>query len=255
VQRKIVMCSNLLCTACGVCHSDLHVINKDQPYPIPCVLGHEITGEVVEHGAHTDPATVHRFCAFFIPALLSNSPTHPSTWQFFFATYLIPHLPTYPFFNFFFTTYLFPTPPIHPFCTSSFATLSHLQPTYPPTDPFCNFLLLHISFPTYLARKFALLLLPPISFPSHPPILHLFFCYVSQLAYSATTASFGDDPVVAYIRTRIHRDLQLEILLFNAYCAKGILKEREGEWGLQTASGFTCGGLLYHALWWLLLLC
>jgi hypothetical protein len=46
--------------ACGVCHSDLHVINKDQPYPIPCVLGHEITGEVVEHGAHTDPATVHR---------------------------------------------------------------------------------------------------------------------------------------------------------------------------------------------------
>jgi Zn-dependent alcohol dehydrogenase len=60
VQRKIVMCSNLLCTACGVCHSDLHVINKDQPYPIPCVLGHEITGEVVEHGAHTDPATVHR---------------------------------------------------------------------------------------------------------------------------------------------------------------------------------------------------
>jgi len=46
--------------ACGVCHSDLHVINKDQPYPIPCVLGHEITGEVVEHGKHTDPATVQR---------------------------------------------------------------------------------------------------------------------------------------------------------------------------------------------------
>jgi D-arabinose 1-dehydrogenase-like Zn-dependent alcohol dehydrogenase len=53
-----------LCAACGVCHSDLHVINKDQPYPIPCVLGHEITGEVVEHGKHTDPATVKRFGSY-----------------------------------------------------------------------------------------------------------------------------------------------------------------------------------------------
>jgi hypothetical protein len=162
------MCSNLLCAACGVCHSDLHVIKKDQPYPIPCVLGHEITGEVVEHGAHTDPATVQRFCAFFIPALLSNSPTHPSILQFVFATYLIPHIPTYPFFNFLLLTISF---------TSSFAT--YLIP-HPPTH-FALFLLLCIS---------------------------------SQLAYSTTTASFGDDPVVAYIRTRIHRDLQLEILLF-----------------------------------------
>ncbi|KAG0586878.1 hypothetical protein KC19_2G124300 [Ceratodon purpureus] len=46
--------------ACGVCHSDLHVINQDLPYPIPCVLGHEITGEVVEHGKHTDSATIQR---------------------------------------------------------------------------------------------------------------------------------------------------------------------------------------------------
>jgi D-arabinose 1-dehydrogenase-like Zn-dependent alcohol dehydrogenase len=46
--------------ACGVCHSDLHVINGDQPYPIPVVLGHEITGEVVEHGPHTDQATRNR---------------------------------------------------------------------------------------------------------------------------------------------------------------------------------------------------
>jgi D-arabinose 1-dehydrogenase-like Zn-dependent alcohol dehydrogenase len=44
-----------LCAACGVCHSDLHVINKDQPYPIPCVLG---------HGKHTDPATVKRFGSY-----------------------------------------------------------------------------------------------------------------------------------------------------------------------------------------------
>jgi hypothetical protein len=142
------MCRNLLCAACGVCHSDLHVINKDQPYPIPCVLGHEITGEVVEHGAHTDPATVHRFRAFFIPALLSNSPTHPSILQFVFATYLIAHLPTYPFSVFFY--YLSLSPPTHPsifhffFCyTISFTTylpihfaiffryISHSPPTRP----------------------------------------------------------------------------------------------------------------------------
>ncbi|KAL2651915.1 hypothetical protein R1flu_020043 [Riccia fluitans] len=46
--------------ACGVCHSDLHVIKADQPYPSPVVLGHEITGEVVEHGPHTDAATLKR---------------------------------------------------------------------------------------------------------------------------------------------------------------------------------------------------
>ncbi|BBM98128.1 succinate semialdehyde reductase (NADPH) [Marchantia polymorpha subsp. ruderalis] len=46
--------------ACGVCHSDLHVIKADQPYPSPVVLGHEITGEVVEHGPHTDEATRKR---------------------------------------------------------------------------------------------------------------------------------------------------------------------------------------------------
>lgn len=59
-HRNLILLRALGSTACGVCHSDLHVINKDQPYPIPCVLGHEITGEVVEHGKHTDPATVQR---------------------------------------------------------------------------------------------------------------------------------------------------------------------------------------------------
>ncbi|XP_078153113.1 uncharacterized protein LOC144548311 [Carex rostrata] len=39
---------------CGVCHSDLHVMKGELPFPSPCVIGHEITGEVVEHGAHTD---------------------------------------------------------------------------------------------------------------------------------------------------------------------------------------------------------
>ncbi|GLT53254.1 hypothetical protein SLA2020_265390 [Shorea laevis] len=36
--------------ACGVCHSDLHVMTGELPFASPCVVGHEITGEVVEHG-------------------------------------------------------------------------------------------------------------------------------------------------------------------------------------------------------------
>ncbi|MCO5571427.1 hypothetical protein L7F22_025167 [Adiantum nelumboides] len=47
--------------ACGVCHSDLHIIKKDQPFPLPAVLGHEVAGEVVEHGRLTDEATIKRF--------------------------------------------------------------------------------------------------------------------------------------------------------------------------------------------------
>lgn len=31
-------------TACGVCHSDLHVVDGDFPSPLPMVLGHEVTG-------------------------------------------------------------------------------------------------------------------------------------------------------------------------------------------------------------------
>src|SRR5258708_24916791 len=42
--------------ACGVCHSDLHVANGDWPQIVPItkkplILGHEITGRVVEKGA------------------------------------------------------------------------------------------------------------------------------------------------------------------------------------------------------------
>lgn len=46
---------------CGVCHSDLHIIKKHQPFTLPVVLGHEVTGEVVEHGPLTDTATINRF--------------------------------------------------------------------------------------------------------------------------------------------------------------------------------------------------
>ena len=33
-------------TACGACHTDLHVIKDETPFPTPAVLGHEITGTV-----------------------------------------------------------------------------------------------------------------------------------------------------------------------------------------------------------------
>lgn len=47
--------------ACGVCHSDLHVIKGEIPFASPCVVGHEITGEVVEHGPLTDGKIIERF--------------------------------------------------------------------------------------------------------------------------------------------------------------------------------------------------
>jgi S-(hydroxymethyl)glutathione dehydrogenase/alcohol dehydrogenase len=36
--------------ACGVCASDLHVVDGDLPEPVPLVLGHEASGVVVETG-------------------------------------------------------------------------------------------------------------------------------------------------------------------------------------------------------------
>ncbi|KAL2498501.1 GroES-like zinc-binding alcohol dehydrogenase family protein [Abeliophyllum distichum] len=47
--------------ACGVCHSDLHVIKGELPFASPCVVGHEITGEVIEHGPLTDSKIIERF--------------------------------------------------------------------------------------------------------------------------------------------------------------------------------------------------
>jgi len=41
--------------ACGVCRTDLHVIDGDLPNPeLPLIPGHEIVGEVVEKGAKVD---------------------------------------------------------------------------------------------------------------------------------------------------------------------------------------------------------
>src|SRR5688500_12437400 len=36
--------------ACGVCHTDLHVIKGEVAFPSPAVLGHEIVGTIVDRG-------------------------------------------------------------------------------------------------------------------------------------------------------------------------------------------------------------
>jgi S-(hydroxymethyl)glutathione dehydrogenase/alcohol dehydrogenase len=55
--------------ACGVCHTDLHVIKGEVKFPLPCVLGHEISGVVVEVPA--DVNTVRPgdavVCSFIMP--------------------------------------------------------------------------------------------------------------------------------------------------------------------------------------------
>jgi S-(hydroxymethyl)glutathione dehydrogenase/alcohol dehydrogenase len=38
-------------SACGVCHTDLHVIKGEVPFPSPAVLGHEISGVVAKLGS------------------------------------------------------------------------------------------------------------------------------------------------------------------------------------------------------------
>ncbi|KAK4353536.1 hypothetical protein RND71_025730 [Anisodus tanguticus] len=52
--------------ACGVCHSDLHVIKGELPFASPCVVGHEITGEVVEHGKLSDSKIVERVKMIYV---------------------------------------------------------------------------------------------------------------------------------------------------------------------------------------------
>ena len=41
--------------SCGVCHTDLHVMKGEVAFPSPAVLGHEISGTVVEMGPDTPP--------------------------------------------------------------------------------------------------------------------------------------------------------------------------------------------------------
>lgn len=56
-------------TACGVCHTDLHVIKGEVAFPLPGVLGHEISGTVAAIGP--DVQTVRPgdavVCSFIMP--------------------------------------------------------------------------------------------------------------------------------------------------------------------------------------------
>ncbi|WCJ37626.1 GroES-like zinc-binding alcohol dehydrogenase family protein [Euphorbia peplus] len=80
--------------ACGVCHSDLHVIKGEIPFSSPCAIGHEITGEVVEHGPMTDRKITQKFPigsrvvgAFIMPCgnCLYCSKGHDDLCEDFFA--------------------------------------------------------------------------------------------------------------------------------------------------------------------------
>jgi succinate semialdehyde reductase (NADPH) len=54
-------------TACGVCHTDLHVIKAEVAFPMPAVLGHEISGTVVSLGPGVSgPAPGTTVCCSFI---------------------------------------------------------------------------------------------------------------------------------------------------------------------------------------------
>jgi len=60
--------------ACGVCHTDLHVIKGEVKFPTPAVLGHEISGTVAAVGTDTAPGGGPRLtegmpvvCSFIMP--------------------------------------------------------------------------------------------------------------------------------------------------------------------------------------------
>lgn len=56
-------------TACGLCHSDHHVVTGDLPAPLPMVGGHEGAGEVVEVGPGvTEVAEGDHVVMSFLPA-------------------------------------------------------------------------------------------------------------------------------------------------------------------------------------------
>src|SRR5271170_3373711 len=54
--------------AAGLCHSDLSVVDGSRPRPMPMVLGHEATGEIVELGRDVEGFRVGDRVVFsFIP--------------------------------------------------------------------------------------------------------------------------------------------------------------------------------------------
>lgn len=55
--------------ACGVCHTDLHVIKGEVKFPTPCVLGHEISGVIEQVGPGVVGLTIgdRVVCSFIMP--------------------------------------------------------------------------------------------------------------------------------------------------------------------------------------------
>ncbi|OLP85036.1 Succinate-semialdehyde dehydrogenase (acetylating) [Symbiodinium microadriaticum] len=57
--------------ACGVCHTDLHCIKGEVPFPAPAVFGHEISGTILQHGSGVDktrlPLGGQVACTFIMP--------------------------------------------------------------------------------------------------------------------------------------------------------------------------------------------
>lgn len=55
--------------ACGVCHTDLHVVKGEVQFPLPCVLGHEISGvvEAIAPDVTTIQPGAAVVCSFIMP--------------------------------------------------------------------------------------------------------------------------------------------------------------------------------------------
>ncbi|WP_420752614.1 zinc-binding dehydrogenase [Rhodococcus sp. O3] len=56
-------------SACGVCHTDLHVLRSEVAFPVPAVLGHEVSGTVAELGDDVEGLAIGDpvVCSFIMP--------------------------------------------------------------------------------------------------------------------------------------------------------------------------------------------
>jgi S-(hydroxymethyl)glutathione dehydrogenase/alcohol dehydrogenase len=52
---------------CGVCHSDLHLVKGHTAFPLPAVLGHEVSGTVVKGEGHEVKVGDRVVCTVIMP--------------------------------------------------------------------------------------------------------------------------------------------------------------------------------------------
>ena len=71
--------------ACGLCHSDLSVVNGDRPRPMPMAIGHEAAATVLEAGPGSSFAAGDRIVLAFLPAC-GKCPTCASGQGYLCAT-------------------------------------------------------------------------------------------------------------------------------------------------------------------------